>query len=168
MPNVTWKNQPGIQESHGKVPLAGTAHVYKVQKLLWPSEVEEFLEKQLISPTLHVCCGKSILGDVRLDLFEPVDVKSDANRLPFDENSFKTVLIDPPYNGKFQWNHDMLSEICRVAENRFIFQHWFSPVNKSGQFKKNWKYILTGLYAWMPKTYFGRMQIISIFDRSTE
>lgn len=165
MPTVQYKNQPGIDKTKGEIPLAGTSHIYKVNKLLWPESVEEFLKTQIKNPSLHVCCGKSTLGDIKLDLYEDVDVRGDANRLPFDENSFNTVLIDPPYNGKFQWNHDMLSEMCRVAKDRFIFQHWFSPVNKNGYFKKNWKYILTGLYAWMPKTYFGRMQIISIFDR---
>lgn len=166
MGTVTYKNQPAIHKTRGDIPLVGTSHIYKVNKLLWHPHIEEFIFTQLVGKTLHVCCGKSLLGDIRLDLFEEdIDIKADASRLPFSKDSFDTVLIDPPYNGKFQWNHDMLSEIGRVAKERFIFQHWFSPVDKNGYFRKDHSFILTGLYAWMPKSYFGRMQIISIFDR---
>ena len=170
MSTVQYKNQPGIDKSKGAIPLAGNSYVYTVTKLLWPPDVEKFIEEELlIGKSLHVCCGKSRIGDVLLDLHEPeVHVTSDAARLPFVSNSFETVFSDPPYNGKFQWNHDLLSELARVANKRFILQHWFSPVNKNGFFKKDHHWILTGLYAWMPKTYFGRMQIISVFDRIEE
>ena len=206
MSNVTYKNQPAINKTSGSVPLAGTEHVYTAETILWPDAVEQYLKERLIGYTLHVCPGKSMLGDVRLDLHEGViDIRGDAARLPFAENAFNTVLIDPPYNGKFQWNHDMLNEIHRVAGQRIIFQHWFSPVNKHGKFKKAhvwhlvegvivptmpFKYLkenktlligvddgaviveeedsdefdLTDLAYWQPRTYFGRVQLISILD----
>jgi len=163
---VQYKHQPAIDKTKGLIPLAGNSYIYTVTKLLWPPDVEKFLDTQLAGLSLHVCCGKSKLGDVRLDLYEPyINVKADMTRLPFSNGSFDTVLIDPPYNSHFQIMHDMLAELCRVSRHRIIFQHWFSPVNKDGYYKKNHKFILTGLYNWMPKTYFGRMQIISVFDR---
>lgn len=167
MGTVKYKNQPAIDKTKGAVPLAGNSYLYTVSKLLWPPDVEKFIEDELlIGRSLHVCCGKSRIGDVLYDLYEPdVDVRGDAARLPFSTDSFDTVFSDPPYNGKFQWNHDMLSELGRVARNRFIFQHWFSPVDKLGFFKKDHSFRLVALYNWMPKTYFGRMQIISVFDR---
>ena len=169
MSTVTHTSQPGIHKTRGAVPLAGNSYVYTVSKLLWPEDVEKFIEEQIVGTSLHVCCGKSKIGDVRVDLFEAdADVKCDANRLPFGTDSFDTVFIDPPYNGKFQWNHDMLSQMGRVAKSRFIFQHWFVPVDKWGFFRKDHSFALTGLYAWMPKTYFGRMQMISVFDRSDD
>jgi len=169
MGSVKYKAQPAIDKTKGSVPLAGTEYVYTVSKLLWPNAVEKFLSTQLIGKTLHICCGKSKLGNIRLDLYEPdVDIKADAARLPFVDKSFDTLLIDPPYNGIFQWNHDMLSELGRITKMRFIFQHWFVPVDKKGFFKKDHEFILTGLFAWMPKTYFGRIQMISIFDRKVE
>lgn len=165
MSTVTYKHQPAIHKTRGTIPLAGTSHLYTVTKLLWPPEIEQVLLQECHGLTLHVCCGKSQLGNVRLDLYEPeVDICADAARLPFEDESFTTVLCDPPYNGKFQWNHDMLSELFRVAKYRVIFQHWYSPVNKNGHCKKANRFILTALYNWMPKSYFGRMQIISIFD----
>jgi len=165
MATVTYKNQPGIADTNGTVPLAGTSHIYTVNKLLWPTQVQSYVADLLISPSLHVCHGKSKIGDVRLDMYEEdTNIKGDAARLPFATNSFASVLIDPPYNGKFQWNHDMLSEIARVAGDRFILQHWFVPVSKNGKFKKDWNWILTELDCWMPRTYFGRVQMISVFD----
>lgn len=168
MASVTYKNQPAIDKSNGSVPLAGTKHVYTVKKVLWPEEVEDFLKTLLIPRTLHVCCGKSKLGDVKLDLYEPTaDIKCDAQNMReyVKDNEFDTVLADPPYNGDFQWNHNLLSELARVANKRIIFQHWFIPANSKGLYKKAQnKFHLSGLYAWQPRTYFGRVQMISVFD----
>ncbi len=169
MSTVTYKNQPAIHRTRGAVPLAGTEHIYRVAKILWPAAIEDELNNRLIAPTLHICCGKSKLGDIRLDLFdEDVDVKADACRLPFPNGAFATLLIDPPYNGKFQWNHDMLSELARVANSRIIFQHWFLPSDKFGRYKKDHTFELTEVLVWMPRTYFGRVNVISVFDKQGE
>lgn len=207
MSTVTYHKQPAIHKTRGSIPLAGTAYLYRVKGILWPEEVEKWISKRLISPTLHVCCGKSQLGDIRSDLYEEVvDVQANMNRLPFSDNSFATILIDPPYNSRFQIMHDMLNELHRVARERIIFQHHFSPVDKDGYFKKchafrlkeaailpempnkmlsefvlavrdgdeyylvkveesGKKFILKDLTYWQPRTYFGRVQLISVMDR---
>lgn len=168
MATVTYKNQPGIHATRGAVPLAGTSHLYTVSKVLWPDSIQEFLQTLLIGQTLHVCCGKSMLGDIRFDLDEgnEPDVIGDGARLPFEDDGFTTVLCDPPYNGKFQWNHDMLSELSRVGRERIIFQHWFIPANKDGEYKKaHDKFSVSSVYVWQGQAYFGRAQIISVFDR---
>jgi len=169
MPSVTYKNQPGIHATHGSVPLAGTRHVYTVKKVLWPEEVSNVIRDLLIPTSLHVCCGRSPLGDLRVDNDpdnEPDLLIDDAAHLPFDDESFESVLCDPPYNGKMQWNHDLLSELSRVASQRIIFQHWFIPADPDGLWKK-WKdrFALSAAYVWQPRTYFGRAQVISVFDR---
>jgi hypothetical protein len=162
---VTYKNQPGIGASNGTVPLEGTKHPYTVGQLLWPKDVHMWVSRRLIGTSLHVCCGKSLLGSVRVDIFqESADVRADAARLPFRAQSFDTVLIDPPYNGIFQWNHDMLAELARIARKRIIFQHWFAPVDQHGRFKKSHRFHLVELAAWQPQTYFGRAQLISVMD----
>ena len=170
MGTVTYKNQPGIDKTKGNVPLAGTSHIYTVKKVLWPDAIETFLNTLLIGKSLHVCCGKSKLGDVRLDLYEQdIDIKADAVNMPVESDSFDTVLCDPPYNGKFQWNHDLLKELARVARQRIIFQHWFIPATPKGKYKKAQdKFSLSEIYVWQPRTYFGRAQIISIFDKSND
>jgi len=163
--SVTYKNQPAIQVTRGTVPLAGNSHVYTVNKLLWPGEVEALLESLLIGRSLHMCCGKSKLGTVRLDLHEAgVDLQVDAAHTGQPDKSFDTVLCDPPYNGEFQWNHDLLDEMARLASRRIIFQHWFVPANPNGLYKKANNFRLTDIYVWQPKTYFGRAQLISVFD----
>ena len=136
MGSVTYKNQPAIDKTKGSVPLAGTSHIYRVQKKLWNDSIEDVLQGLFIGRTLHVCCGKSLLGDVRLDADgeNNPDIICDASNMKdfVKDNEFETVLCDPPYNGKFQWNHDLLTELSRVASKRIIFQHWFIPANPTG------------------------------------
>src|ERR1700677_1461446 len=165
MATVTYKHQPGIEKTKGAVPLAGTRHLYTVKKVLWPDEVTEVIQSLLIPRSVHVCAGLSPLGDVRLDN-DPnnkPDVLADANKLPFADESFESVLCDPPYNGQFQWNHDLLKELSRVASKRIIFQHWFIPAGPDGLWKKWHNVSLTAAYIWQPRIHFGRVQIISIF-----
>lgn len=168
MSTVTYKNQPAIHATRGAVPMAGTKHIYTVKKVLWPEEVSDLIETLLIPQSLHVCCGRSLLGDVRVDGDPNVypDQIVDAAKLPFADESFASVLCDPPYNGQFQWNHDLLSELSRVASHRIIFQHWFIPADAEGRWKKWHKFTLSATYIWQPRTYFGRAQIISVFDAS--
>lgn len=134
--------------------------------MLWPEEVSDVIASLLIPSSLHVCCGLSPLGDVRVDA-DPnnkPDVICDAADLPFPDQSFDSVLCDPPYNGEFDWNHKLLTELSRVARERIIFQHWFIPANPDGNWKKWHRFALTECYLWQPKTYFGRAQVISVFD----
>lgn len=106
-----------------------------------------------------------MLGHCRVDLNETTaNVCADAAALPFANQSWDTVLIDPPYNGVFQWNHDMLSELARITRQRIIFQHWFMPIDGNAQFKKSHRFRLTEVAVWQPKTYFGRVQVISVMD----
>ena len=169
MTTITYKHQPAIGKTGGHVPLAGTKHLYTVSKVLWPKEIETFLATLFIGKTLHLCCGHSKLGDLRVDsdpLTQP-DFLCEVEYIQdyFHDQSWDTVLCDPPYNGKFKWNHLLLSEIGRIARKRFIFQHWFIPANPDGTFKK-WqdRWHLTSVYVWQPRTYFGRAQLISVFD----
>lgn len=169
MSSVTYKHQPGIHASNGSVPLAGTSHVYTVTKVLWPDALEEMLAGLLLGRSLHVCCGKSRLGDVRLDLdiANDPDILCDASdmRAHVVDEAFDTVLCDPPYNGKFQWNHNLLGELARVARRRIVFQHWFIPATSRGLYKKaQERFALSATYVWQPRTYFGRVQVISVFD----
>jgi hypothetical protein len=170
MSTVTYVNQPAIHKTRGSVPLAGTSHVYSVKKVLWHKEVEEFLSSLFIGITAHVCCGHSLLGDIRIDNDPDVkpDIIWDVTDMGdvLEDNAVDTVLCDPPYNGKFDWNHKLLSELARIASSRIIFQHWFIPAKKDGSYKKaQSKFSLSNVYVWQPRTYFGRVQVISVFDR---
>ena len=166
MATITYKNQnaAALALKQG-VPLSGTDHIYTVNSVLWPKKVEKFVSTLLKGKSLHVCCGKSTIGDLRVDLFdETADVKEDAAKMSFSDKSFDTVLCDPPYNGKLQWNHDLLCELARIAKHRIVFQHWFLPANSRGAYRKANEFKLTELYLWSPRTYFGRVNVLSVFD----
>lgn len=94
MGTITYKNQnaAALALKQG-VPLEGTDHVYTVNSVLWPKQVSAFVESKLIGRSLHVCCGKSMIGDLRVDLFDQTaDVKADAAKLPLNDLTFDTVL----------------------------------------------------------------------------
>lgn len=167
MGTITYKNQNAAALALKRgVPLEGTDHIYTVNKLLWPKKVHVFVESLLIGRSLHVCCGKSTIGNLKVDLFdETADVKADAAKMPINDKTFDTVLCDPPYNGKLQWNHDLLVELARIARKRIIFQHWFMPGNMKGFYKKDHSFKISELYLWQPKTYFGRANVLSVFDK---
>jgi ubiquinone/menaquinone biosynthesis C-methylase UbiE len=86
-------------------------------------EKEEWLYKQLCEGfTLHLCCGKSKLGDIRADLILKSEVKADMYYLPFKNESFDTIICDPPWFGPKNWESwkKFVNEICRVAKHRII------------------------------------------------
>jgi len=66
---------------------------------VWPSTVERWFRERTEGRTLHICCGRSPLGDVTIDA-DPdnsPDIIGDAQRLPIEPCSFDTAIIDPPW-----------------------------------------------------------------------
>ena len=84
-----------------------------------PTDVKQWIESELLTgKTLNLCCGDSHIGDVRADI-DPErdpDVVCDIHDLPFQEQSFDTVYVDPPFkfynfhNG--MWTKDVW-DLCR-------------------------------------------------------
>lgn len=66
---------------------------------IWPDSVERWFRERTNGYTLHVCCGRSTLGDVRVDADKNnnPDIIADAKRLPFEQATFDTGIIDPPW-----------------------------------------------------------------------
>ena len=98
--------------------------------------------------TLHLFCGLSSLGDVRVDLDATSSATIRADILPFLAETgkaiYRTVVADPPYNGKYQAEYgvsgtdfggneknlgQLLKAMFRVCEpgGLLIFKHWFDP-----------------------------------------
>ena len=88
----------------------------------FPRDVESFLRRLLISPSLHVACGLSRIGDVRLDLSTRADVRGDMFRLPFRGGAFASVLIDPPWHLPYHVRPQLAKELARVLrpEGRLV------------------------------------------------
>ena len=96
----------------------------------FPEPVQQFLASRLFGNSLHVCNGSSSLGSVRLDKFSSdTDIRGDMCRLPFKDNSFDSVLSDPPWFMDNRIKGQLVKEIRRVLRpgGRCVFNAPWSP-----------------------------------------
>jgi hypothetical protein len=91
---------------------------------VWSREEAELYAKHAVGSLLHVCSGLSKLGDLRVDLYLPADVKADMAHLPVRSKSFDTVIWDPPWI--HPRNYMAVFELARIARKRIlaISHHW--------------------------------------------
>ncbi len=85
----------------------------------WPQEITDNVEA-LLEPgeTLNICAGASRLGDVKIDL-DPQNAtvqKGDMRDLPFDDERFHNVIIDPPWKLGYYQRFRPFYEAVRVAK----------------------------------------------------
>lgn len=98
----------------------------------WPYSVELFIKKFIKGKSLHVCCGSSDLGDVKIDAYvERKGVtKGDMFNLPFKEE-FDTVICDPPWELAYHLRHKLLYNLRDALKPNgiLIFNcFWFPKV----------------------------------------
>jgi hypothetical protein len=89
---------------------------------IWPRDVKRWfvretsdLEDPCPRPIVHLACGSSKLGEIRVDKYHPgANVRASFFALPFAEGSIGTVILDPPYD--IQTNQRILlhKEVARV------------------------------------------------------
>ncbi len=84
----------------------------------WPQAVEDFIKSRARGLTLHVMCGASPLGDVRVDRYEAVsrNVIGDALSLPLKSEIFDTIVSDPPWAMDDRDKYKLMVEIRRVLK----------------------------------------------------
>lgn len=82
----------------------------------WPKGLENFLQTFLISPSLHVCCGESQLGDYKVDayLIRREVIQADMFNLPFRDGFFASAIIDPPWHLQYHLRPRLAKELFRV------------------------------------------------------
>ena len=97
--------------------------IFKYKKMWsFPQRTEEFCKTHLFGKTLHVCCGQSLLGDIRIDIEkQPIqDTKpgfkiGDMYNLPLENNTYDSALIDPawhiPYNKRMSFLYEIRDKI---------------------------------------------------------
>jgi ubiquinone/menaquinone biosynthesis C-methylase UbiE len=109
---------------------------------VWEKEVEDFMRERLVGYTLNVPCGASKLGDVRVDL-DPVDANvrmADMKNLPFETNTFDTVISDPPWKLGFYDRFRQFFELVRVAkpDGRIILNAYWIPYSANSEILETW------------------------------
>ena len=89
----------------GNVPI----EEYKIN-WSWGKKTEFWLDRHVKKLfTLHVCCGASKVGDIRVDVIYNKHVKpdilADIDHLPFLPGTFEAVICDPPFGkfNRFKW-----------------------------------------------------------------
>lgn len=91
----------------------------KLQKCwIWNDTVANFVNKRVKGYSLNVCAGASDIGDVKVDL-DPLDrsvIKGDFKFLKFKDNTFDTVISDPPWKIGYYDRWKPFFETVRVCK----------------------------------------------------
>lgn len=93
----------------------------------WTGREEKLYSSLCTGRVLHLFSGKSTLGDERIDIeqFAEVTRTLDLTKLPlpFEDQSFDTIIMDPPWVGPPTWHlwEDLIYELVRITRKRIIF-----------------------------------------------
>jgi len=101
---------------------------------VWPIQVVDLIRPYVAGYSINICNGLSELGDVKIDL-EPQSeevVKADMNHLPFTNETFDTVISDPPWKLSFFKRQAPFFEAMRVCKTggRIIYNCTWRPTSK--------------------------------------
>ena len=102
----------------------------KLQKCwVWNDKVSDFVKERVKGYSLNICAGLSKIGDVRVDL-DPEDrsvIKGDFKKLKFKDNTFDTVISDPPWKIGYydRWKPFFESvRVCKVGGTIIYNAYW--------------------------------------------
>jgi len=109
---------------------------------IWNETVEAFVRPKTKGYSLNVCAGKSAIGDIKIDM-EPQSksvIKADMRNLPFGDNTFDTVISDPPWKIGFYQRMKPFFECVRVCKvkGRIIYNAYWIPTSKFVELKEVW------------------------------
>lgn len=105
-----------------------------VKSWVWDKKVNDFVRQRIKGYSLNMCAGLSDVGDVKMDLDPKKEgvTKGDMNKIPFPDNSFDTVISDPPWKiGFFQRMKPFFEtvRVCKVG-GRIIYNCTWKPISK--------------------------------------
>lgn len=131
-----------------------------IESWVWNDYVSAFIEKYRKGYTLNCPCGKSVIGDVLADI-DPISEmvkKVDINNLPFDDNTFDTVIQDPPWKIGFYKRMKPFFEcvrVCKIA-GKIVYNAYWIPQSKYVKLKETWI---------RQDNQFTNTSIISVFEK---
>ena len=107
---------------------------------IWDGSVADFVRQRIHGYTLNVCAGMSDIGDVRVDL-DPQDktiLRADMIDLPFDNETFDTVIQDPPWKIGFYRRMKPFFECVRVCriKGMIIYNAYWVPTSKAVELRE--------------------------------
>ena len=107
---------------------------------VWPEKVENKIKPLIKGISLNVCAGLSPLGDIKIDIEQHQKdiIITDMSKLPFDDNTFDTVISDPPWKINFFHRQRPFFEAVRVCKvnGRIIYNCTWKPVSKYVKLEK--------------------------------
>ncbi len=116
---------------------------YKLEKSwIWNKSIEEFVKSKIHGHSLNICSGVSKIGDVKIDL-DPQDksiLKGDMRKLPFPDNTFDTVIQDPPWKIGYYQRMKPFFECVRVCKvgGTIIYNAYWIPTSKLVKLNETW------------------------------
>lgn len=119
---------PGAVYGHSKNARPGEKQWYR--RVFSASGWDQWLRGRVVGSSLHVCCGGSRVGDVRVDRDREVPgvtLIADMYALPFVDSQFDTVACDPMYDLSMPQRVHLQRELCRVARHRVLFKGPWIP-----------------------------------------
>ncbi len=132
------------------------------EAFLWEKEIENFVEKKMKGYTLNVPCGKSKLGNERLDIDSKLSMREAYNmfkdKLPYENSIFDTVISDPPWKMGHYFRPRIFFELVRVCKigGQIIYNAVWIPTSK------HTKLIETHI---RQSSQFSNVSIISVFEK---
>lgn len=131
---------------------------------IWNKSVTDFVKSKVKGYSLNVPCGKSKIGDVRADIdnelnaFDKEILCVDMNKLFFKDNTFDTVIQDPPWKIGFYKRMKPFFECVRVCKvgGSIIYNAYWIPQSKYVELKE--------LYV-RQDGQFTNASIISVFEK---
>lgn len=132
---------------------------------MWEKEIEDFVKERMKGYVLNVPCGKSQLGDVRLDLDPKLSMRGAydffKDKLEFEHNTFDTVISDPPWKIGHYFRPRLffrLVEVCKIG-GEIIYNATWIPTSKYVKLKECWI---------RQSSQFSNVSIISVFEKIAE
>jgi len=128
----------------------------------WEKEIEDFIEERIRGYSLNIPCGKSKLGDEKLDIDSKLSMREAYNffkdKIPFDDNTFDTVISDPPWKMGHYFRPRLFFELVRVCKvgGQIIYNAPWIPTSKYVKPKEYWI---------RQSSQFSNVSIISVFEK---